>query len=129
MQFSYQSWHSVSTIYIFFSEKKKSTAEETDQEFIEKRWQHERIMKDKDCNVEEQKIALQRAKLEQKEKKWARRFEFEEKRMKAEFELRTRESEARNEEREQRAEQACLQVATQQALLGVIQALAEKINN
>lgn len=49
--------------------------------------------------------------------------------MKAEFELRTRESEARNEEREQRAEQACLQVATQQALLGVIQALAEKINN
>lgn len=85
-------------------------------------------MKDKECNVEIQRIALQRDQLEHKEKKWARRFELEEKRMKAEFELRTRELEARNEDREQRAEQARLQAASQQALLGVIQALAEKIN-
>ncbi|KAH9378251.1 hypothetical protein HPB48_022909 [Haemaphysalis longicornis] len=51
-----------------FSGKKKSTAAETDQEFLEKRWRHEQAMKDKECEMEAQKIALQKAQLEQKGK-------------------------------------------------------------
>lgn len=70
-------------------------------------------MKDKESNLEIQKIALQKAQLEQKEKKWARRFELEEKRMTTEFQLRAQELEARNADREQRAEQSRLQAASQ----------------
>lgn len=84
-------------------------------------------MKDKECAMEAQKIALKKAELEQKEKKWARRFDLEEKRMNAEFRLRAQELEERTADREQRAEQARLQAASQQALLNVIQALAEHI--
>lgn len=114
-------------LHFYFQKGKKTAAAETDQEFLEKRWHHEQAMKDKECAMEAQKIALKKAELEQKEKKWARRFDLEEKRMNAEFRLRAQELEERTADREQRAEQARLQAASQQALLNVIQALAEHI--
>lgn len=103
--------------------------ENVDHEFLEKRWRHERELKDKETEVELQRIALQRAQLDANERRSEKIYELKRLRLEKEFELRERKLELRSEELQLKDEQNRLLNANQQALLSVLQALTTKVCN
>ncbi|KAM7314281.1 hypothetical protein ISCGN_004066 [Ixodes scapularis] len=98
-----------------------------DHEFLEKKWRHERELKDKKAEVKLQRIALHRAQLDAKERRSEKIYELKRLRLEKEFELRERELQLRSEELQRKDEQNRLLNTNQQALLSVLRALTTKV--
>ncbi|KAH6922064.1 hypothetical protein HPB50_008530 [Hyalomma asiaticum] len=73
-----------------------------DHEFIEKRWRHERALKEKEHEVEMEHLAVEKLRMEHKQQRWEKRHHL--KREKTETELQQREREMEIRERQLQAQ-------------------------
>ncbi|XP_077498899.1 uncharacterized protein LOC144109701 [Amblyomma americanum] len=78
--------------------RKPKTAGDENHEFLEKRWSHERAMKEKDMQLEMERAALEKVRLEIKQRRYEKRQQMKSIKMENEFKLRELELEARANE-------------------------------
>lgn len=105
-----------------------TAAGNADHEFLEKRWSHERQLKEKAIEVELEKIALRREELQIKDRKSERKYNFRQSKMEKECKLREREMELRERELKQREQLNEILSSNQQALLRVVDTLTSKVS-
>nr|XP_037275448.1 uncharacterized protein LOC119168146 [Rhipicephalus microplus] len=105
-----------------------------DYEFIEKRWRHERALKEKEHALEMERLAVEKLRIERKQERSEKRHEL--KRDRTERELQLREGESKIRERQlqaqlneasQREQLSRFHKATQNAILRIVETICYKM--
>ncbi|KAH8040473.1 hypothetical protein HPB51_010710 [Rhipicephalus microplus] len=105
-----------------------------DYEFIEKRWRHERALKDKEHALEMERLAVEKLRIERKQERSEKRHELKRNRTERELQLREREMEIRErqlqaqlDEASQREKLSRFYKATQDAILKIVETICDKL--
>ncbi|KAH7963648.1 hypothetical protein HPB52_022316 [Rhipicephalus sanguineus] len=105
-----------------------------DYEFIEKRWRHERALKEKEHALEMERLAVEKLRIERKQQRSEKRHELKRERTERELQLREREMEIRQrqlqaqlDEASQREQLSRFHKGTQDAILKIVETICEKL--
>ncbi|KAL3203819.1 hypothetical protein MRX96_053160 [Rhipicephalus microplus] len=105
-----------------------------DYEFIEKRWRHERALKDKEHALEMERLAVEKLRIERKQERSEKRHELKRDRTERELQLREREMEIRErqlqaqlDEASQKEQLSRFYKATQDAILKIVETICDKL--
>lgn len=114
--------------HVFPGKRKSSAYPNTtaDNETLEKRWKHEQLLQEKELEMEKERLALEKIKLEFKQQRFLRRQEVKQHKIDKEFKLRELEIDIKAKEIEQKETLNQLYQRYQQETVSLVKTLVQR---